>query len=602
MRRSGPSAQADRGAARARAGRHYPYPPHSRERKLTPTPDNPISVAAAFLRLLASRGIDYLFANSGTDFASIVEAYATLGTDGVPVPVTVPHENVAIHMAMGHWLVSQRMQAVMVHVNVGTANSICGLLNAARCHVPVLFAAGRTPLTEKGAVGSRNIHIHWTQEMFDQAGMVREAAKWDYELRSESHLPTVVDRAIGIANSVPRGPVYLTLPREVLARAGIEAAHLTPSRHGVASSPGPSAQAVREAADLFRRAKAPVIVTTGIAFEPEAASALARFAEVHGVPVVQYAARCSNLPTAHPLHAGFDPVPWIAESDLVLVLDSVVPWIPGQVDLANTKVIQVGADPIHSEIPLRGFECDLALTSSPAEALDAIGRQLIAYCDEQAGSIRARKQKVAAQRHHAAARMRAQVEEVKDQVPIHPAWIGHCINEAKDDRTILIKECPQLSLAQLDAQDPISVLAPAAAGGLGWGLGVALGAKMAAPDRLVIAVEGDGAYMFCEPVSAHYVGMEQKLPFLTIIVNNRRWNEVRAATLHVHPEGAASKQGAFEPLVNFEASLRLHKVVEAAGGHGERVTDPRELPAALERAISMVRVEKRQVVLEIVSA
>jgi acetolactate synthase-1/2/3 large subunit len=120
----------------------------------------PATLAQSYLRLLSQRGVDYLFADAGTDFASIIEAYATLGKEGVPRPVTVPHENVAIHMAMGYWLVSHRMQAVMVHVNVGTANAVRGVPNASRCNIPVLFTAGRTPITERGEVDSRDIHIH----------------------------------------------------------------------------------------------------------------------------------------------------------------------------------------------------------------------------------------------------------------------------------------------------------------------------------------------------------------------------------------------------------------------------------------------------------
>src|SRR5690606_25287252 len=129
-------------------------------------------------------------------------------------------------------------------------------------------------------------------------------------------------------------------------------------------------------------------------------------------------------------------------------------------------------------------------------------------------------------------------------------------------------------------------------------MGAALGAALAAPDRLVIAVEGDGSYMFCTPVAAHYVALEQDTPFLTIIFNNRSWNEVRSATRHVYPDGEAAQEGSFEPLTDFHPALALHKVVEAAGGYGEQVSDPAELPAALARAIAIVRDERRQVVLD----
>src|ERR1044071_2346587 len=124
------------------------------------------------LAVLADRGIEYLFGNAGTDFPSVIEAFAKASLEGrrVPVPVTVPHENVAVAMAHGYYLATGRPQAVMVHVNVGTANAICGLINATRENIPILLLAGRTPITEEGRVGGRSVYIHWGQEMFDQAG------------------------------------------------------------------------------------------------------------------------------------------------------------------------------------------------------------------------------------------------------------------------------------------------------------------------------------------------------------------------------------------------------------------------------------------------
>src|SRR6266516_1577057 len=98
--------------------------------------------------------------------------------------MTVPHENVAMAMAHGYYRIAGKPAAVMVHVTVGTANAINGLINAARDNVPLLLAAGRTPLTETGSIASRNRPIHWGQEAFDQGGMLREYVKWDYELRA----------------------------------------------------------------------------------------------------------------------------------------------------------------------------------------------------------------------------------------------------------------------------------------------------------------------------------------------------------------------------------------------------------------------------------
>ena len=173
----------------------------------------------AFLRALSDHGVDYFFANPGTDFPPIVEAYsrAKLSNAKVPEPYVIPHENLAVSMAHGAYLMTGRPQAVMVHVNVGTANAISNIINLNRDNVPLILAAGRTPITENGTFGGRNRYIHWAQEMFDQAGMLRESVKWDYELRVPEQVGDVVSRAYEITMTTPRGPVYLVLPREPLS-------------------------------------------------------------------------------------------------------------------------------------------------------------------------------------------------------------------------------------------------------------------------------------------------------------------------------------------------------------------------------------------------
>src|SRR6187397_2958084 len=196
-----------------------------------PAADRAATAGDVVLASLRRHGIEYFFANPGTDFPPIVEGFARAKAGGakVPRPVLVPHENLAVAMAHGAYLMTGAPQAVMVHVNVGTANTINLLANAARDRVPLLLMAGRSPIMEAGAFGARSRPIHWAQEMFDQAGMVREFVKWDYELRDGLNVAQVVDRALAIATAQPRGPVYLTLPREVLAQ---QPAHVIPAIPG----------------------------------------------------------------------------------------------------------------------------------------------------------------------------------------------------------------------------------------------------------------------------------------------------------------------------------------------------------------------------------
>src|SRR3989475_9413865 len=218
------------------------------ERNNRPKQGSAGNVAAAYLALLADRGVDYLFGNAGTDFAPLIEAYAEAAQTGVavPRPILATHENLGVAMAHGYAMVSRRIPAVMVHVSVGTANMICAAMNAARENVAILLTAGRSPLTEEGLAGSRDGYIHWAQEMYDQAGMIREIVKWDYELRNPEQLTTVVDRALAIAASEPRGPVYLSLPREVIAAPSADD-DPRPSRLAAAAPAAPDAAAIAAA-------------------------------------------------------------------------------------------------------------------------------------------------------------------------------------------------------------------------------------------------------------------------------------------------------------------------------------------------------------------
>ena len=254
--------------------------------------------AEAFLRALADHGVDYFFCNPGTDFPPIVEAFSRAKKTNakVPKPILVPHENLAVAMAHGAYLMNGRPQAVMVHVNVGTGNTINNLTNLSRDRVPLILAAGRTPITEKGAFGSRSRPIHWAQEMFDQAGMVRELVKWDYELRVPGQVGDVVARAVEVAMAHPRGPVYLVLPREPLSAPLPEPIAPIKPRPQAAADASRS-ERDRDAGRMDRGGRA----AADHRRHPAAAAvpALAHLAERCAIPVVTNNPRNVCLPSSH---------------------------------------------------------------------------------------------------------------------------------------------------------------------------------------------------------------------------------------------------------------------------------------------------------------
>lgn len=562
------------------------------------------TVAQAYLELLRDRGVDCFFANAGTDFASIIDAFARLAAEGkgTPRPIAVPHEFVAVSMAHGYHAVTGRPQVVMVHVNVGTANAVGAIINAARMHTPVIFTAGRTPVTEDGSLpGARDTHIHWGQEVFDQAGMLREFVKWDYELRQAATLEAVVDRALELATADPPGPVYLTLPREVLAQRLDELVIESPPRRQVASRRFPDPARIAEAAALLAGADAPLIVTTAVGRDPAAAAALVELADAGAFPVAEVNAGYANFPADHPGHQGYafavESPPGIAEADVVLVVESDVPWIPARArPRHDARVIQLALDPVWSRYPLRSFPCDVPIAAAPAAALPLLAaavrervppRVLQARRERQAAAHRARRAAWAAAAAAEAARR-----------PIGFQWAARCLREVVDAETILVNEYP-LDLRHCPPPGPGRYFAHPASGGLGWGLGAAVGMKLGAPDKTVIAAVGDGAYLFAVPTACHYAARLHAAPILTVLFNDGGWTAVRRATLDVHPDGWAAAAAAV-PLSDLSPSPRYEEIVRAFDGHGERVEDPAELPGALRRALRAVREEGRQALVNVV--
>lgn len=560
------------------------------------------NTAQGYLELLRDRGVKYFFGNGGTDFASLVDAFVKFSEEGKsePRPITVPHEFVAVSMAHGYYLISGEPQVVMVHVIVGTANASGGIMNAARANVPIIFSAGRTPITEAGFVGSRDVYIHWAQEAFDQGGLVREFVKWDYEVKLFSHLESVVDRALAIAMAEPRGPVYLTFPREVLAEAHSEITITPRGRQYASGILYPDPTQVEEVAKLFAEAEYPLVITAGAGKKPQAVEALVAFAEAFAAPVVVGMHNMyMNFPTTHPLHLGFDPGPYLMGADVVLVIDSDVPWYPTAVRPKEAaRVIQLRPDPFYSRYPLRSYPADIALAADPETALRMLTREMARYRG-QAKAMGSQRFEMLREEHgrqrHA---WQEQAQAVKDDKPIDPIWLSACINQVKDGETILVNEY-DLIPTQVDLEMPGSFFGSSPASCLGWGVGAALGAKLAAPEKTLIATVGDGCYLFSVPTACHFVSRAYDLPILVIIFNNQCWNAVRRATKTLHPQGWAVKANSF-PLSDLSPAPAYEMICEANGGYGERVENPEEVLPALQRALRVVREEGRQAVLNVI--
>jgi acetolactate synthase-1/2/3 large subunit len=557
------------------------------------------TVGQAYLEVLRARGIKYLFGNSGTDFGPIIDALAKFGAEKKPhpMPITVPHEFVAVSMAQGYAMITGEPQVVMVHVIVGTGNASAAIMNASRLNVPMLFSAGRTPLTEEGLRGSRSNFIHWGQESFDQGSLLREFTRWDYELRNGDQVETVVDRALEMALGTPQGPVYLTLPREVLAQK-MDSITIHPNRKSQAEALQPSAASIKRTAEILRGAVNPLIITGRLGSDPTAVSAMVSFAEALVAPVVTPASPFVSFPNTHEFHLGVSSAPYIKDADVVVVVESDVPWYPLQGKPPESgKVIQIARDPNYGDIPIRSFPKDISIGGDPKLALELLAQELKSGPrNEKLLAERAERIRAKHKQYHAGLKQKA--EKASRERPIDTAWLSYCVDQVRDNDTLIVND-HGVSQEQLSLSEPASYFGGSPAGGLGWGIGGGLGMKLARPEKTVIVTAGDGTYMFNNPTACHFVSQAYDLPLLTIICNNAIWHSTKAATEQVMPDGWAVSTGNF-PLTQLSPSPRYEKVVEAHGGYGEMVDDPQEVLPALKRALKVVKEEKRQAVLNVI--
>ncbi|MBI2970024.1 MAG: thiamine pyrophosphate-requiring protein [Gammaproteobacteria bacterium] len=550
------------------------------------------SVAGVFLDALLAHGIEHVFANAGTDFAPVIEALVEAGEQGRRTPCfhTIPHENIAMAMAHGYYLASGKPAAVMVHVTVGTANALCGIMNANRDNVPVLLFAGHTPSTETGHAGSRSAGIHWGQDSFDQGGMVREYVKWDYELRAGQRVDVIVARALDIAMSEPRGPVYVHMPREVLGDMVADEPVEPRNRPAGATPPQPAPEAIATAARWIAEAEFPLILTASLGRDRDSLRRLADLAEKFAVAVGtpgEPGARDVNIPTDHPMYLGTNPRKAVERADVIVIMDCEVPFWPRDTrPKGNAKFVHIAPDPLFSRYPYRGFEMDLAIAGSSSAALQMLHGELEHLSGEATRAIESRRRVILELGESHRRQIRQSIAQAAARKPIHPVWVAACINEAKRPDAILINELG-VPMDALDLREPGTYMTTSPAAGLGFGTGAALGARLAAPDRQVILVVGDGSYMFGNPVASHFVARAEQLPTLTVVMNNGRWHAVNRSTVGMYPQGRAAASEHM-PLVDLAPAPDYERVMQACGGFGERVGEPADLPGALRRGLDAV--------------
>jgi acetolactate synthase-1/2/3 large subunit len=563
------------------------------------------TASTALLESLKEAGASYIFANFGSDHPALIEAIAEARAHGreIPAIVTCPNEMVALSCAHGFAQVSGQAQAVVVHVECGTQSLGGAVHNAAKGRIPVFIFAGLSPFTQEGELrGSRNEFIQWIQDVYDQRGIVRQYVKYENELRTARNVKQIVHRAMQFAHSDPKGPVYVVGAREVMEEATAPVAIDLSAWSPIAPTPLPD-DGVAAIVDALAKAHRPLVVTSYLGRKPSATEELVRFCNRLGVGVLESVPNNVNFPHDDALYQGAQ---WnhpfqnraLGEADVVLVIDSDVPWIPTVSKPRDDALIfHIDVDPLKQAMPLWYIK---ARASFRADATTAL-RQLNAFLDRtkvDAEAVEQRRRHYAGEHGKRAAELE-RLEGAKDGI-IAPEFLTAAVRRQIDDDAIVLSEgitnYPVISDHM--ARTRPGTMFTSGGGSLGWNGGAAIGAKLAAPDRTVVALTGDGSYMFSLPSTVHWMARRYRTPFLQIVYNNRGWKAPKFSALAVHPDGYASRANDID--VSFDPPPDYAAIAAAAGGAFARsVRRPEEVEESIAEALRVVRDEKRSAVLDV---
>ena len=553
------------------------------------------STAYYFLEGLNELGIEYLFCNFGTDHAPIIEEMAHRKNLGEKVPrvIRCPHENTAAHMAGGFAFMTGRGQGVLVHVDVGTANSANAMHNLFRSRLPVLLMAGKAPYTTGNElVGSRDTYVHFVQEPLDQASLVRPYLKWEWTLPSGVVVKEALRRAYSIAQSDPAGPVYLMMQRETLTQRWRTTAvrQFPDDRYGALQPGQADPQLVGMLADRILGAEHPVLITAYAGRNPRAVQAIAELSELAGIAVVE-SNSSNNIPNTLPCFVGYTPDKLLSKADVGILVDIDVPWFPTDAQPhPDSFWAHIDVDILKPASPMWTFPGHLRMQGDSGrilvQLLEALKERATAQFRQRAA---ARCEQLAAEHAGLLARAAQLAANHGSKGEINPHHLLAQLNRVLDGQDVVFNEGIRNAGAVLmQIERPFAnTMMRSAGGGLGWSGGFALGAKLAAPERMTVQVCGDGGFYFGNPSSVLACSRQYGLPILIVVMDNSGWGAVKSSTLRVFPKGEAVAANEFQSHLLPDADFS--KIAEAFGAYGERIDDPDEVPAAIARCAKIVR-------------
>ncbi|KAH7028903.1 thiamine pyrophosphate enzyme, N-terminal TPP binding domain-containing protein, partial [Microdochium trichocladiopsis] len=547
------------------------------------------STSSAFFESLAQAGVSYVFVNLGSDHPAIMEALAaetrrsgtSKGPSKFPKVITVPHEFVALSMADGFARLTGKPQCVLVHVDVGTQGLGCAMHNSSIARSPVLVFAGLSPYTLEGELrGSRTEYIHWLQDVPDQKAIVAQYCRYAGEFKTGRNVKQMVNRALQLATSDPKGPAYLMGAREVMEEEIDEYDLDQEVWHGIEPA-GLSPAGVENIVETLVTAERPVIVVGYTGRNHATVPLLVKLAEaIPGVRVIDALGSDVCFPFSHRAYIGvrIGKHAAISGADAILVLDCDVPWIPTQCPLSpGVKILEVGVDPLKQNMPLHYIPATHRYRADAAVAL----QQLNDFVATRHVDLASQEPFVS--RWTALEQTRREEIKAADRLAAPPADLQATPASTSFLCSELRKACPEDTIWCIEAvsnamfvYDQLRVDKPGhlvngGGGGLGWSGGGTLGVKLAADylgqGNFVCEIVGDGTYLFGVPSTVYWVARRYKLPTLTIVLSNKGWNAPRISMELVHPQGHGSQVSNEDLNISFSPTPDFAGIARSASGN-----------------------------------
>ena len=546
--------------------------------------------ADTLLRVLAHMGVDRIFSSPGSEWSPVWEAFAKAKaqSEGVPLYISSRHEEVAVGMASGYAKSTGKLPAVMIHTTVGALHATMALRGALHEQIPMVVFTGES--LGFGEEAGPDVGAQWLGALADIGGparLVDRCVKWSYGINAKSLLPSTIQRACQLAMGTPKGPVFVSIPMEYLFDKMTKnaAAENVPI-------PAPMADpaAIEELAALLAGAKNPLIITEEAGRSPAVVQQLVELAELLGAGVVESrASSYVNFPRTHPLHAGFEPMEFLQEADAILLLGVVTPWHPASKQLnPGTKVAVLSDNPLRSELPYWGYPVNQILTgeieSSMKYLLDSVKKKV-----SKSGDAARRAETWRARYEARKAAWKEDAVRRQEQKPIDTRWVTYELAQVIPPDAIVVEETitHRLSIHRyLDMLQPGTFFA-GCIGGLGTGTGTALGVKAANPKHPVLCLIGDGAFNYDPGLAALGVCQEHNLPIMIVLYNNYGYHSQKSGVPRFFPDGYAVKNQDFIG-ISINPSPDYATIARAFDGYGEKVEDPGEVRAALQRGLKAV--------------